>query len=114
MILSTASARQDLTLLPLPDCMGERDSRIDAILNDLVRHKLAVEQVGVPLDQSWRTIDDQRVGLVLTPVGLKAIGVETDGVADAPEVEVELETEDQAGVKPTRASSKQQRVIDMC
>jgi len=112
-ILSTASARPDLSLMPLPDSLGQRDDRIQAILDDLVRHKLATEQVGVPLDQTWRTIDDQRVGLVITPAGLKAIGVETDGVSDAPEVKVELEPDDQPPIKPTRASSKQQRVIDM-
>ena len=112
-ILSTASARPDLSLMPLPECLGHRDDRIEAILDDVVRHKLVAEQTGVALDQTWRTIDDQRVGLVITPAGLRAIGVETDEVPDAPEDEVDLETQDQAAIKPTRTSSKQQRVIDM-
>ena len=32
-ILSTASARPDQNLIPLPQCLGERDARIDTILD---------------------------------------------------------------------------------
>jgi len=112
-ILSTASAREHLNLVPLPDCLGQRDERIEAILDDLVRHKLAFEQTGVPLDQTWRTIDDQRVGLVITPAGLKAIGVETDGEVDAADVEIEVTADDQPSIKPTRTATKTQQVIDL-
>jgi hypothetical protein len=112
-VLSTASAREGQNLLPLPDCLGRRDERIEAIVGDLVRHKLAAEQRGVPLDQTWRTIDDQRVGLVITPAGLKAIGVETDGGVEASDVEIEVTTDDQSSIKPTRTSTKTQQVIDM-
>lgn len=112
-ILSTGSAREELNLFPLPDCLGQRNERIEAILDDLVHHKLAAEQVGVPLDQTWRTIEDQRVGLIVTPAGLKAIGVETDGAADAPDVEIEITTDDQPSIKPTRTTTKTQMVIDL-
>ncbi len=112
-VLSTASAREALNLIPLPDCLGKRDDRIETILDDLVRHKLAAEQPGVPLDQSWRTIDDQRVGLTITPAGLKTIGVETDGEVDAADVEIEVSTDDQPSIKPTRTATKTQEVIDL-
>lgn len=112
-VLSTASARQDMNLIPLPKCLGPRDDRIEAILTDLVRQKLAAEQTGVPFDQTWLTVDDQRVGLVITPAGLTAIGVETDGEVDTTDFAFELEPDDQPPIKPTRTSSKQQRVIDM-
>ena len=112
-ILSAASAREGLNLIPLPECLGQRDDRIDAILDDLVRHKLAAEQVGVPLDQSWRTIDDQRIGLVITPAGLKAIGIETDGEVDTPDVDIETTADDQPTIKPTRTATKTQQVIDL-
>ena len=112
-ILSTASARKQLNLIPLPDRLGQRDDRIEAIIDDLVRHKLAAEQVGVPLDQTWRTIEDQRVGLITTPAGLKAIGVETAGAADALDVEIEVAADDQPSIKPTRTATKTQMVIDL-
>ncbi len=112
-ILSTASARQGLNLLPLPDSLGQRDNHIEAILDDLVRHKLTAEQAGVPLDQTWRTVDDQRVGLTITPAGLKSIGVETDGEVDAPDVEIEEASDDQPSIKPTRTATKTQLVIDL-
>ncbi len=112
-VLSTASAREGLNLIPLPECVGQRDDRIEAVLDDLVRHKLAAEQTGVPLDQTWRTIEDQRVGLVVTPAGLKAIGVETEGEVEAPDVEIEVSTDDQPSIKPTRTATKTQQVIDL-
>lgn len=112
-ILSTASARPDENLIPLPECVGKRDDRIDAILDELVTHFLAEPVAGVPADRMWRTEDDQCIGLVITPAGLKAIGVETDAGV---EVDVEIEADsvgDTSSIKPTRASSKQQQVIDM-
>lgn len=112
-ILSTASARQGLNLIPLPECLGQRDERIEAIVDDLVRHKLAAEQVAVPLDQTWRTVADQRVGLTITRAGLKAIGIETDGEVDAADVEIEVSTDGQPTIKPTRTATKTQQVIDL-
>lgn len=56
------------------------------MLDALVRHKLAAEQAGVLLDQSWHTVDDQRFGLIITPAGLKAIGVETDAEGEVTDV----------------------------
>ena len=48
---------------------------------------------------------------MVTPAGLKAIGVEIDGNV---EVDVEIETDAMtSSVKPTRGTSKQQQVIDM-
>lgn len=109
-ILSTASARDGLNLIPLPECLGKRDERIDTILDDLVRHKLAADQVGVPLDQTWRTVDDQRVGLVITPAGLKAIGIEVDCEVDGSDAEVEVATDEPPSIKPTRTATKTQQV----
>lgn len=111
-ILSTASARPDQNLIPLPECLGQRDDRIDAILDELATHRLADRVAGVPAERLWRTEDDQRIGLVITPAGLKAIGVETDASVEV-DVEIEADSADASPVKPTRASSKQQQVIDM-
>lgn len=113
-ILSTASARPGQNLIPLPTCLGVRDPRLNTILDELVIHKLAKERAGAALDETWRTDDDQRIGLIITPAGLKAIGLDTDAQGDASEVEIAIEADDQtSAIKPTRAWSKQQRVIDM-
>jgi hypothetical protein len=91
--------------------LGDRDARLDAIVAELITYKLAVEQPGVAPEQAWRTVDDQRIGLVIAPAGLRAIGVEADGDG---EVDAEIEADFASPlIKPTRASSKQQQVIDM-
>lgn len=62
-ILSAASARPDQNVFPLPESLGNRDNRIDAILDELVTHRLAERVTGVPADRMWRTEEDQRIGL---------------------------------------------------
>lgn len=112
-ILSTASARADQNLIPLPERLGKRDDRIEMILDELVTHHLANRVAGVPADRTWRTEDDERIGLVITSAGLKAIGLETDANVEV-DFEIEADSaEDTCSIKPTRASSKQQQVIDM-
>ena len=111
-ILSTASARPGQNLIPLPECLGKRDVRIDTILDELVSHHLVDRVEGVPADRLWRTEDNQRIGLIVTPAGLKSIGIETDAAVEI-DVEIEADGAGDAPIKPTRASSKQQQVIDM-
>jgi hypothetical protein len=84
-LLSSAAQRDDGALLPLPKRVTLEPRVRTRAFNALLKKDLAREQPAPPDAPAWRESDDDgRFMLVITPAGLEAIGVETEGSRDEP------------------------------
>jgi hypothetical protein len=69
MSLATAVQRDDGSLLPPPDSLGDQGARIRKAIPPLVKRAL-VEEVSVPdTSRVWREDGDVRIGLAITAAG---------------------------------------------
>ena len=76
-LLSAASARKNRSLLPTPETLKPVGKTLDRALVALVKRGLAAETHARSETATWRRDEDgARIGLVITAVGLAAIGVE--------------------------------------
>lgn len=90
-ILATAAKRDDGTILPLPKKLKLEAGSADPLLRSLIRKKLIAEQPANGASATWReSADGQRMMLVITQAGLRAIGAEAGPTEEA-------EAEDAAG-----------------
>jgi hypothetical protein len=78
-LLSAAAQRDDGSLLPPPDSIGERTPAVDKAIKSLLRRGLAAEldtsEAGEPLP----TDRDRLIGVRITTAGRAAIGAGQDG-----------------------------------
>ena len=87
-LLATAAARSDLSVLPPPETLTLKGAALERTLGALIRHGLIAEaaverRAG---KSKWAVGEDdtrQRRRLVITPAGLAAIGVEPGTEAEA-------------------------------
>lgn len=79
-LLSTASQRENGSLLPLPD--NTAGARVTKALAALVKSGLAEERETADLDATSRTDGDLRFGMFVTTSGLQAVGTEPDTGAE--------------------------------
>lgn len=84
-LLSTASQRENGSLLPLPTCLKPGGGTAKA-LAALTMRGLAEERETTDSAAAHRSDGDARYGVFLTPAGAAAIGVEpgTDGTVEEP------------------------------
>lgn len=79
-ILSTAAARDDGAVLPLPDSLKIKGGAVTSVLKSLLKKDLIAEHPAETGAQIWRESDDGgRVTLAITDAGLQAIGVAPEG-----------------------------------
>lgn len=95
-LLSTASQRDDGSLLPLPEAMKADDSRLAKAIHGLTTKGLAAEVDVTKPALVWRQDEERRIGLAITDSGREAIAVEPVGASP----------DDQVGTAETPASSK--------
>jgi hypothetical protein len=81
-ILAAAAKRDDRALLPLPKKLKLAETDQAKVLKELVKRRLAAEEIAGAGSPVWRQEDDQRFMLTLTPAGLRTIGAEPSGEAD--------------------------------
>lgn len=81
-LLSTASQRDNESMLPLPPSISRGGGATKA-LAALLRHGLAQERETGNSDGAFRTDGNRTFGLFLTPAGAAAIGVEPHDAAPA-------------------------------
>jgi hypothetical protein len=80
-LLATAAQRDNGSLLPPPDTVGDAPARIRKAVESLIRRGLAAE-VGLPSGaEAWRTEDEHPIGVVITDAGRAAIAVESEATA---------------------------------
>jgi len=72
-LLSTASQRDDGSLLPPPDSIGDRTSAVDKAIKSLLRRGLAAELDTSDVSGSLPTDRDRLIGVRITATGRAAI-----------------------------------------
>lgn len=77
-LLSTASQRDDGSLLPPPDSIGERTPTVDKAIKSLLRRGLAAEADTSNVSGSLPTDRDRIIGVRITAAGRAAIGAGQD------------------------------------
>ena len=81
-LLSTAALRDDGSLLPPPDSIGERTPVVDKAIKSLLRRGLAAEPDTSNVSDPLPTDRDRLVGVRITAAGRVAIGADQDDEGD--------------------------------
>jgi hypothetical protein len=83
-ILSCAAIRLDLKVLPVPKSLRKAAAAIALSIKPLLSRGLIGEIQAGPDDVVWREDPvSGRIALIITPAGMEAIGVSSDGEGDA-------------------------------
>ena len=82
-LLATARQRDDGSILPPPDSLGEQMVRIRKAVAGLIKRSLANEIDVADPSRSWREEDGRHIGVVITAVGRAIIEAE-EKVDDPP------------------------------
>jgi hypothetical protein len=120
-LLTTAAACDNGSLLPSPSTLGDSHSRINKAVAGLIRRTLAKEVDATPGVDTWRTHGDHKIGVVITDAGRAAIGIDiTPESPEAPESLSASEntlqadaTADLPNPPPTAARTKTALVLQM-
>jgi hypothetical protein len=111
MLLTTACQREDGSLLPPPESLGEQAARIRKAVEALINKGLAAEKKGMAAVQSWRTDGDLNFGVVITNAG-RAI-IDPPVGADTPLHAGENDMVEYAGTAAEPRITKQSMLIDL-
>jgi len=111
-LLSTAASREDGSLLPPPDSVGERSPAIDKAIKSLLRRKLAAEMEVTNGALAWREDGDLLIGVAITDAGRAAIGV-ADDTAMTDAVASPSPATDGAPAEPAQKQTKAALVLEM-
>ena len=103
-ILTAAARREDGSILPLPRRIKLDAEAASDLLKTLIRRKLAAERPAQGSEAGWReTPKGERIALVITGAGLKAIGAEPDKTTSPGTAKP------RAAAKPPRSSARPSR-----
>jgi hypothetical protein len=83
-ILSTAAQRKDGVLLPFSKSIKLNKGALTSVLNSLIKQGLVSEQPAKVGEPHWREDEDQKLTLVVTTKGMKAVGAEPDAAEPPP------------------------------
>lgn len=96
LLLTTASTREDGSVLPPSDLLGEFSTRVRKAIENLLWRKFIEEMPTSSLDQVWRSEGDQQIGLAITTAGKAAIAPDADTLTEtgsaAPEPTTKIAT----------------------
>ncbi len=110
-LLTTACQREDGSLFPSPDTLGDKDAQIRKAIEALIKKDLAVEQEGMKADQSWRIDGDLNFGVIVTEAGRTII--DPPVIGDSPP-SLPAENEADSSTPPAEPRvTKQSLVIDL-
>ncbi len=114
-ILSAAARRENGAVLPLPKSLKIKGGAVTKTLDGLRKKGLLEEQPAAPNTEAWREAeDDQRMMLVITDTGLRAIDGGPDGEADKKPAAKKLQAKKRHGRtarKPAAAKSKSKQSL---
>jgi len=100
-ILTAGARREDGSILPLPRRIKLDAAAASDLLKSLIRRNLAAERPAKGSEAGWREAPEgERIALMITGAGLKAIGVEPDKTT-APGT-----AKPRATAKPPRSSAR--------
>lgn len=106
-ILSHASQRKDGALLPFPKSIKLNKGALTSVLNSLVKQGLISEQPAKAGEPHWREDKDQKLALVITKKGMKAVGAEPD-TAESPEANAPKPTTQKKPAAKAKTSKESQ------
>ncbi len=109
-LLTTASQREDGSILPFPETLTSKPAQIRRALQGLLKQNLVTEtEVQAPA-ASWRQEEDRHVGAIINDAGRAAIGVGKG--TPVPETASQTKPEPP---KPTevRSGTKQSLLLDL-
>ena len=109
-ILSNAAKRDERLVLPLPKSVKCGVKGATPILKSLVKQKLVAELNAIGKMPFWREDKDNRFTLIVTDAGLKAIGIESNEVAQPPTAAKAKLGKAAGSPKPTASSASPQPV----
>lgn len=109
-LLTTACQREDGSLLPAPESLGDQTDRIHKALAALINKGMAAEKEGMTTAQTWRIDGDLTFGVAVTDIGRTII--DPPAVRDAGDKN-EAEPADDALPVSVRPATKQALVIDL-
>lgn len=110
-LLTTACQRENGSLFPSSETLGDKDAQIRKAVEALIKKNLAFEQEGMSTNHSWRTDGDLNFGVIITEAG-RAI-IEPPVTGDSLPT---LPADDEADNPPAAAEprvTKQSLVIDL-
>ena len=112
-ILSRACAREDRTVLPLPDTL--KGGAVSRVVQSLLNKSLIAEAPAMPGQARWREDDAGPVTLLATDAAFEAIGADVPLMANAQDaVQHDTETATPTLVAPRmRENTKQAKLIGM-
>ncbi|MEW9853868.1 DUF3489 domain-containing protein [Novosphingobium sp. M1R2S20] len=86
LLLSHAAQSPGASLLPLPAGYTLDEERVGKVIASLLRRKLLEPDRAADAASTWRTTEDEPIGLFVTPAGLVAIGIgaQEDASSGAP------------------------------
>lgn len=82
-LLTTASQRENGSLIPLPDSLGDATDRVRKAIAALLKNGLVEEGEIASVTDAWRQEGDKHVGVRITSAGLEAIGIDPECSTDA-------------------------------
>jgi len=110
-ILSAAAKREDRAVLPLPRSLKCNRGAMASVLKSLLARSLVAETSAGGNRPAWREKNNQRFGLVLTDLGLQALGIEP---AEIQARKPKLNAKRNNNAKPaSRTGTKLSTVIDL-
>lgn len=116
-LLATAVQREDGSILPPPDSLGDQAERIRKAIPALLRRELIAEVPVTDQSRAWREEDQQPIGLVITDAGRTIIAAEeAEEQAPDPAPTTSAPSEMGATITPPsspRAGSKIETVIGL-
>lgn len=110
-LLTAAWKREDGSLLPSPESLGDKQAAIHKTIEALIKKGLAAEKEDMIATQAWRTDGDLTFGVVITEAGLATINPAPDAVEGTEKTD--HLADHGAQPKPARASSKRSLVLDL-
>lgn len=111
-LLSTASAREDGSLLPPPESLGAPATRIRRAITQLMTRVFAAEFEISDRARVWRTEGEQKLGVMITDAGRAAIGI-GESKMERPEAAQPAAPADVSAAATPRPGSKQALVVDL-
>lgn len=84
-LLATAAQREDGSLMPLPESVGDQADRAKKAVEQLIKKGLATEQPDAKKAAAWREDGDTLISVVITDAGRAAINAEEQEVPNKDE-----------------------------
>ena len=111
-LLTTACQREDGSLLPPPESLGDQPARIRKAIETLIKNDLATEKDGIAAAQLWRNDGDLTIGVVVTDAGRAIIDPPASIDADAEASSATTPATDAVAASP-RPATKQALLVDL-